>query len=153
MIANGLTAWLLLRSATSITLQGGSNNYPSDLAATAFLLLSIIALIIIPIFRKNVRTGKLKSIELDRRNLLHLLLSCFPVNPALSALTFGLLGLVVVTPLTVTVMYLLDFTHITPLSYAIFKGIWAGVLAGVTARPMVLLGLANSKVHEVSNRI
>lgn len=144
-VANGLAAWLLLRSSKSVTLSGGTNNYPGDLAASAFLLLFIIGLIMIPIFRKKVRTGQMEAIEWNRNKTSHRILSALPSNPALAALSIGLFGLTVITPFTITVMYLLGITEMTPLSYAIFKGIWAGGLAGLSAGPIVLLGLASSK--------
>lgn len=144
-LINGLVAWLLLKSAVAITIKGGEHNYPSDLASSGFLLLFIIGLIVIPIIKKKVVNGDLPQMDWDHRLLSHRILSHFPSNSVLAALSIGLVGLLIVTPFTLGIMYTAQITHMSPLSYAVFKGLWTGALAGLSAKPMVMLGLVNAK--------
>ena len=54
---------------------------------------------------------------------------------------FGLLGLLVIAPLTLLGFYLLGVQQVEPLHYALFKGVWAGLMAAVLVVPMVLVAL------------
>ena len=58
-----------------------------------------------------------------------------------SALVFGLLGMCVIAPLTLLAFYLVGVEEVSPLNYAIFKGLWAGLMAAVLVIPMVLSAL------------
>jgi hypothetical protein len=64
-----------------------------------------------------------------------------PAGTFRSALLFGLFGMCVLAPLTLLVFYLLGVEQFSPVNYAIFKGIWAGAMAGLLVIPMVLLAL------------
>jgi hypothetical protein len=65
----------------------------------------------------------------------------FPASTFKSALLFGLVGMCVIAPLTLAGFYLLGVQQVEPLHYAVFKGLWAGLMAGVLVIPMVLLAL------------
>ena len=73
---------------------------------------------------------------------LHNILRRMPTRFWAAGLVFGLFGLLVVAPLTLGPMALLGITELSPLAYAIFKGIWAGVMAGVMIVPIVMVALA-----------
>ena len=64
-----------------------------------------------------------------------------PLSTFKSALVFGLLGMCVIAPLTLLGFYLVGVEEIPPMNYAIFKGLWAGLMAGVLVIPMVLSAL------------
>ena len=56
-------------------------------------------------------------------------------------MVFGLVGLLLVAPLTLLGFYLLGVQQVAPGNYALFKGIWAGAMAGILVVPMVLVAL------------
>jgi hypothetical protein len=141
---NGLVAWLLLKSGADLGWSGG-NSFVVDIIATSFLLPFIVALIVIPLQRSKLNKGKLQPIDLGSTSSLQALANRFPTNVFKSALLFGLIGMLVIAPLTVLGFYLAGIVVVAPLHYAIFKGIWAGLMAAVLVVPMVLLALRDQK--------
>ena len=139
-VFNGLIAWLLLRNGPSLA-WGGEHSFAVDVLATALLLPLIVALIVIPLQRSKLRKGKLQPITLGDGSLLQGFADRLPVSTFKSALIFGLLGLCAIAPLTLAGFYMLGVQQVAPLDYAIFKGLWAGLMAGVLVVPMVLLAL------------
>lgn len=140
MVFNGLIAWLMLRSGPPMVWTG-PHSFAVDIAATALLLPLIVALIVIPLQRRKLQNGKLKPIDLGPGSPLQALANRFPASTPRSALMFGLLGLVVIAPLTLLGFYLLGVQQVEPLHYALFKGVWAGLMAAVLVVPMVLCAL------------
>jgi hypothetical protein len=138
---NGLIAWLLLRGGPDLTMWG-EHSFAIDLMATAFILLLIVTLIVVPLQRRKVRSGKMNVLLWDPGCKLHRCLQRFPASLWAKGVVFGLIGLVVFIPLTLAPLAILGVTHFTPASYAVFKGLWAGVLAAVLMGPMIMLGLA-----------
>ena len=57
------------------------------------------------------------------------------------AVCFGLIGMLLLAPLTLLPLWLLGVEQFTPATYSIFKGIWAGAIAALLAIPMILLAL------------
>lgn len=139
-IFNGLIAWLLIRSGPALA-WGGKHSFAVDVVATALLLPLIVALIVIPLQRSKMAKGKLSSIDLGRQSPLQRLADHFPRSTGKSALLFGLVGMLVVAPITLLGLYLAGVDTILPLHYAIFKGIWAGAMAALLVVPMVLVAL------------
>jgi hypothetical protein len=139
-VFNGLIAWLMLRSGPPMVWTG-PHSFAVDIAATALLLPLIVALIVIPLQRRKLRDGKLQPIDLGPDSPLQALANRFPASTPQSALLFGLLGLVVIAPVTLLGFYLLGIQQVEPLNYALFKGVWAGLMAAVLVVPMVLCAL------------
>jgi hypothetical protein len=139
-VFNGLIAWLMLKSGPPMV-WSGAHSFAVDIAATALLLPLIVALIVIPLQRKKLRSGKLQPIDLGPGSPVQALANRFPSSTPWSALMFGLLGLLVIAPLTLLGFYLLGVQQVEPLHYALFKGVWAGLMAAVLVVPMVLVAL------------
>ena len=139
-VFNGLIAWLMLKGGPPMV-WSGAHSFAVDIAATALLLPLIVALIVIPLQRRKLRTGKLQSIDLGPGSAVQALADRFPASTGWSALLFGLLGLAVIAPITLLGFYLLGVQQVEPLHYALFKGVWAGLMAGVLVIPMVLVAL------------
>ena len=139
-IFNGLFAWLLLRNGPALA-WGGEHSFVVDVVATALLLPLIVALIVIPLQRGKLNKGKLQPINLGAGSFMQSLADRFPVSTFKSALLFGLLGMCVIAPVTLLGFYVLGIQQVPPLHYALFKAVWAGVMAGVLVIPMVLLAL------------
>ena len=141
-IFNGLIAWLLLKSGPALA-WGGDNSFVVDVVATAFLLPLIVALIVIPLQRSKLNKGKLQPIELGPSSVMQSVANRLPASTFKSALLFGLFGMCVIAPLTLVGFYVAGIEQVSPLNYAVFKGIWAGLMAAVLVVPMVLLALRN----------
>ena len=140
MFFNGLIAWLLLKGGPEQT-WGGSHSFTIDVIATAFILPFIVALIVIPLQKSKLAKGKLLPIKLGESSTLQGLVNRLPSSTFLNALIFGLVGMCFIAPITLLGFYLLGVTAVAPLHYAIFKGIWAGLMAGLLVIPMVLCAL------------
>jgi hypothetical protein len=143
MVFNGLIAWLLLRNGPALT-WGGKHSFAVDVLATGLLLPFIVALIVIPLQRKKMRKGQLPAINLGPHSFAQSFADRLPSSTLKSALLFGLLGAAVIAPLTLAGFYLLGVNQLAPLNYSVFKGLWAGAIAGVLVVPMALLALRAS---------
>jgi hypothetical protein len=114
-----------------------------DVIATGFLLPFIVALIVIPLQRRKLNQGKLQPISLGGSSSLQALANRFPAAAFKSALIFGLFGMLIIAPLTLLSFYVVGVTEVSPLQYAVFKGMWAGLVAAALVIPMVLIALRN----------
>lgn len=145
---NGVIAWLLLRSGPALA-WGGEHSFVVDIFATTFLLPMIVALIVIPLQRSKLNKGKLQAINLGAGSRLQALADRFPTSTFKSALLFGLIGTLIIAPLTLLGFYLVGVEEVSPLNYAIFKGLWAGIMAAILVLPMVLAALRKPPVEAI----
>ena len=143
-VFNGVIAWLLLRSGPNL-LWHDESSFAIDIIATALLLPLIVALIVIPLQRSKLNKGKLPAMSLGNDSLLQRVANRFPFSTGKSATLFGLTDMLLIAPLTLLAFYLLGITEVTPLNYAIFKGVWAGVMAAALVLPMVLVALRDTQ--------
>jgi len=139
-VFNGLIAWLLLKSGPALR-WGGEHSFAVDLLATGLLLPFIVALIVIPLQRGKLNKGKLQPIDLGPSSPIQSVANRLPARTLNSAVLFGLFGMCVMAPITLLGFYLAGIEQVAPVSYAIFKGIWAGLMAAVLVVPMVLVAL------------
>jgi hypothetical protein len=139
-VFNGLICWLLIRSGPSLA-WGGAHSFSVDVIATALLLPLIVALIVIPLQRRKMGKGKLQAIDLGPNSRLQAFANRFPSSTFKSAGVFALIGVLLIAPLTLLGFYVIGVEQVAPLHYAIFKGLWAGVMAAVLVVPMVLTAL------------
>lgn len=137
---NGVIAWLLLRGGANLSWQG-PHSFVGDIFATAFILPLIVAFIVIPLQRSKLARGKLPVMRLDRDSKLQALVDRMPARTSRSAPLFGLVGVCLFAPLGLLALFVGGVHEITPAAYAIFKGMWAGVMAGALVVPMVMLAL------------
>jgi hypothetical protein len=137
---NGLSAWLLMKGGGNLQ-WSGDHSFVTDVLATAFLLPFIVGCIVIPLQRSKLSKGKLQPIDLGASSLMQSLADHFPANTLKSAVLLGLVGLLIIAPLTLTGLYLFGVQTISPEYYAIFKGIWAGLMASLLVVPMLLIAL------------
>ena len=140
MIFNGLSAWLLMKGGGNLH-WGGDTSFAADVVVTAFLLPLIVAFIVIPLQRSKLSKGELQPINLGPSSFMQSLADRFPASTAKSALLFGLIGILIIAPVTLTGLYLFGVQTISPEYYAIFKGLWAGLIAAILVVPMVLIAL------------
>lgn len=139
-VFNGLIAWLLIKSGPALR-WAGDHSFAVDVIATALLLPFIVALIVIPLQRGKLNKGKLQSIDLGTSSLVQSVANRLPESTFKCALLFGLFGTCVIAPVTLLGFYLAGVQEVSPMNYAIFKGVWAGLMAAVLVIPMVLCAL------------
>jgi hypothetical protein len=139
-VFNGLIAWLLLRNGPDLQ-WAGKHSFAVDVLATGLLLPFIVALIVIPLQRAKLGKGKLQAIDLGPASTLQSIANRMPASTWKSALLFGLFGMGVIAPATLLGFLLAGMEQFSPVNYAIFKGVWAGLVAAVLVVPMVLIAL------------
>lgn len=139
-VFNGLIAWLLLKSGPALE-WGGEHSFAVDVIATAFLLPLIVASIVIPLQRSKLRKGVLQPIDLGRDSSVQSFANRLPESTFKSALIFGAIGMCLIAPLTLLGFYLVGIEQVEPTHYALFKGVWAGLMAAILVVPMVLCAL------------
>jgi hypothetical protein len=137
---NGLSAWLLMKNGPDLR-WGGEHSFVVDIIATGLLLPFIVALIVIPLQRSKLNKGRLQPINLGPGSLMQALADRFPATTFKSAGLFGLVGMLLIAPLTLAGFQLFGVEQVQPLQYALFKGLWAGLIAAVLVVPMVLIAL------------
>lgn len=137
---NGLIAWLLLKGGTALTWTG-DKNFVVDIVATAFILPFIVALIVIPMHKRKLAKGTLQPMDFGENSSLQRLFNRLPVSTLGNAVCFGIVGMCVAAPLPLAGFYLGGIEQIPPVTYAMFKGVWAGVMAAVLVIPMVMSAL------------
>ena len=150
VIFNGILAWLLLNGGPNLG-WSGENSFTVDIIATGLLLPLIVALIVIPLQRNKLKKSTLQPIDLGASSTLQALSNRFPASATKSALVFGLIGLIGIAPLTLLGFYVIGIEEVGPLAYAIFKGIWTGLMAGILVIPMVLIALRNPHASNLSS--
>lgn len=139
-IFNGLSAWLLIKNGPDLR-WASQHSFAVDIIATGLLLPLIVALIVIPLQRSKLHKGKLQPIYLGAPSYMQTLADRFPSGTFKSAVLFGLIGMLIIAPVTLAGFYLFGVETIPPLQYALFKGLWAGLVAAVLVVPMVLIAL------------
>ncbi len=138
---NGVICWYLIKTKADLT-WWGEHSFAGDILATSLILPWIVAMIVIPLQRSKVRKGKISPwycTENSHRILKFL--HRFPQSLWLNGLYFGLLGMLIIAPATLTLLWVTGASIFTPMEYAIFKGVWAGCLAVCTVVPMLFVGL------------
>jgi len=139
-VCNGLICYWLIKDKGTVT-WWGSSNFGGDLLATGFILPFIVTLIVIPLQRAKVQKGKITNIDGNQvPRLLHRFLS-FPQSIWANATLFGLIGTFAIGGATLLLLAALGIESFTPLQYAWFKGLWAGLMAGILVGPMVIVAI------------
>jgi len=142
---NGGIAWLSLKGKGLLHL-AGSGSFAIDIVATAFILPFIVTLIVIPLQKRKANKGSIARFTPNKANLIERLAAGFPQSLWLSALYFGLIGMLIIAPTTLLGIILLGADTFTPEAYSLFKGLWAGAIAAILVGPMIMVGLRDT--HE-----
>lgn len=144
VIFNGILAWFLLRDGPNLG-WGGESSFVVDIIATGLLLPLIFGYIFITLQRRKFDNGELAPISFGSSSTVQSFSDRFPGSAIKSAIVFGLIGLVGIAPLTLLGFYLIGVIEASPLHYAVFKGIWAGLMASILVVPMILIAMRNPK--------
>lgn len=136
VVLNAAIAYATLHSLTEIS-TWGEHGYGKDLIITGFILSTILGGIFIAVFRRKMNKQEIVPIGDEGQNLAWLL----PYSPWLAAPWMGILGAAIAAPILIGLLALLDINSLTPLSYSLIKGIWAGALAGLVVPIAIRQGL------------
>jgi hypothetical protein len=135
-VLNALIAWFLLKDKPALA-AWGEHGYGPDMMITGFLLATLVAVFSIKIHRAKLAKGEheaLPSTELGA------LARVARLGDWSNSMLFGLSGALLSAGM-VGVLMLLPLPPFEPLAYAVFKGVWTGVLAALVVPPAIKLGL------------
>ena len=142
-LANGLICWWLIKDKGLVTWWGASN-FGGDLLATGFVLPFIVTLIVIPVQRGKVRKGKVTAVAQDAlpRALKRDSRPCPPRFFSNRLFLVSSDARQLLAP-TLLALFALGVNSFEPAHYAIFKGLWAGLLAFIIVYPMITIGVSH----------
>jgi hypothetical protein len=136
LVLNAVIAWFLLKDKGALT-PWGETGYGADLVITGFLLAALVALFAMKIHRGQLAKGLHQPLANAEVGAVARLAGSSDWG---NSLLFGLAGALLAAA-TVGVLMLLPLPPFDPLAYAVFKGVWAGVLAALVVPPAIRLGL------------
>lgn len=136
LVLNGAIAWFLLRDKPALT-AWGEHGYGADLMITGFLLAALVAVFTMKIHRAKLAKGEHEPVPAAALGTLSRVATR---NDWSNSLLFGLAGALLGAG-TVGMLMLLPLPPFSPLAYAVFKGVWAGILAALVIPPAIKLGL------------
>lgn len=145
-VFNGGIAWWLLKDGPALA-WSGEHSFVIDIFATAFILPFIVALIVIPMHRRKLAHGSISTMDFGLHSGVQRWVNRLPQSTAGNAFWFGLIGLCLAPVLPLIGFYLAGVEQIEPVSYATFKGLWAGLMAAVLVIPMVMSALRKNEQH------
>ena len=131
-INGGLTLWLMGAHATLA--MWGEVSFGPDLLATGFILSAAVAAIGMEVHRRKASRGDMAAAVLTEK-----MQNLAGKNRWLSSGVLGVTGAIASAFLLVAVGFVTS--EMTLNEYAIFKGLWCGVLAGLIVYPSNALGL------------
>lgn len=127
-LINGLIAWLIFRSMHS-TFLWGEGGFGGDLLITALLLPALTCLIVSPIIVGQVNKGKVLALPEIYKSQMGMANRSLLVR----AIYLGLLGVIFAAlPIVLLLHFILQHTDnvsLVGVDYALFKAIWAALLA------------------------
>ena len=136
LVLNGAIAWFLLKDKPALT-AWGEHGYGADLMITGFLLAALVAVFAMKGHRSKLAKGQHEAVPPAALGAL----ACVATrNDWSNSLLFGLAGALIVAG-SVGMLMLLPLPPFSPLAYALFKGVWAGLLAALVIPPAIKLGL------------
>ena len=136
VILNAGIAYATFHSVAKIN-PWGEQSYGNDLMLTGFVLCAILGSLFIVITRRKQRAGQLMAVGHEGLNLARFV----PYNPWLAGIWLGILGLVLAVPALIGILTLLGVSSLSPVTYAIVKGLWAGILAAIVVPVAIGQGL------------
>jgi hypothetical protein len=148
-VFNGLIAWWLLKGGAALT-WSGANSFVVDIFATAFILPFIVALIVIPIHKRKLAKGSIAVMDFGPDSRLQGWVNRLPAATLGNAFWFGIAGMCLAAPIPLIGFHLAGVEQFSPLHYAIFKGLWAGLMAAALVVPMVISALRGPSDPAVS---
>ena len=142
-VFNGGIAWWLLKDGPALA-WSGKHSFVVDIFATAFILPFIVALIVIPVHRRKLAKASIATMDFGVHSRVQRWVNRLPQSTSGNAFWFGLIGLCLAPVLPLLGFYIFGIEQIEPANYAVFKGLWAGLMAAALVMPMVMSALRKS---------
>lgn len=142
---NALFGWLSFRKHDPAPLRGDPSIL-NDAIATAVLLPLLICLIVTPLVRKRVRSGKLEPIT-GLAGSFDMLL-WLPSGSFLRGSVLSLLCLAWLTPVYLGLLMVFGVTSLSAGSFVVVKGLYAGLAAALVAPVVALYAMATTQPGE-----
>ena len=139
LLINGTIAWLLFRHAAEVPLWGHSS-IAGDTIATSFLLPAITCLIVTPIARGRVRSGRLAAAAGAAWRWI-------PRNMCWRAVLIGLICLLALAPLTISILSAIGLGRLTPWEFVYFKATFAAIEGGLVTPFLALWAISEVPVQ------
>ena len=127
LLLNGALAWLLYHDLTVVPLEG-QRSINGDTVVTAFLLPVLIALIVMPIARGQLRAGRVTPLAWPSAGLP--MLRLLPARPLGSGLLLAALSMLLVAMPLLWVLRALNVEGLRFWEFVAFKSLGAALLAG-----------------------
>ncbi|HYW02596.1 MAG TPA: hypothetical protein VFA86_01525 [Gammaproteobacteria bacterium] len=145
-LINAVIAWYFFRAMAEVPLTGGSQNILGDIIGTFFLLPLIACVIVTPLVRRQVRSGKLAAFHWDRST--HRIYRLLPRSSFFRGVVLGIVCTIV---LGLPLFGIFQAAGLHALGYWRFvfvKGIYAGLLAALIIPVMAYAALGDARPVE-----
>jgi hypothetical protein len=139
LIINGVIAFLMFRGVSRVPLWG-SQSIAGDTVGTTLLLPLFTTLIVTPLARRNVRSGRFEALEWARD--VPSALQWLPAGTFARGVALGLLCMVIVAPLSVGALGALGVTEQGFWGFVVFKAVFAAALGAPVTPLIALLAIA-----------
>ena len=139
LVVNGLIAWLMNRSVSSVPIWGGAS-VALDLLATSFLLPFIVCALVSSTIKGKVRSGKLSPIPPNLLPITH----WYKRSLWLRAIFLGIAGVLFAG---IPIVWSLSIGQAQPfptMSFVVFKAFWAAAIASLITPIVGWWALANA---------
>lgn len=146
LLLNAGLAWLGFRHHAAVPMHGDPSIL-NDAIGTAVILPLLTCLVVTPLVRKRLRSGKLEPLfELPER---YDLLLWLPRWSFVRGLVLALLCLAWIAPLYLGLFFRFGVSSLSVASFVAIKGLYAAVMAGAVAPVIALHTMATTELSDV----
>lgn len=146
-LINGLIAWLIHRSSTTVAIWDASGGILLDLLLTGLALPFFICVIVSPAIAGQVRSGKVPPLLPEQFPQWH----WFRRSSSIRGLVVGIAGVIFGAGPVVWALILGQSQPFPMLSYVLYKAVWAAMLASVITPIIGWWALANASRKLLQN--
>lgn len=144
-VLNAGIAWLVFHSFETVPLWG-EQSIMGDTIATGFLLPFLVCLVLTPLTRGQIRSGKLPADDVTRA-----LVSRLPKGLFVRSLVVGAVGLPIAALPVFAILSGLGVTEIASAPFIGIKALIAGLLAALVSPPIALRALGDASGEVSAN--
>lgn len=146
LLLNAGLAWLGFRHHDAVPMRGDPSIL-NDAIGTAVILPLLTCLVVTPLVRKRLRTGKLEPLlELPER---YDLLFWLPRWSFVRGLVLALLCLAWIAPLYLGLFFLFGVQSMSVGGFVLVKGLYAAIMAGAIAPVIALHAMATTELNDL----
>jgi hypothetical protein len=129
-IVNAAIGYVAYRGISTLPMWG-MKSIVGDSIIMIFLLTIIVAFVVTLTTHKKVKGGHLESLGWRRSS--NAILAMLPQNTFWRSLELAIIFTIIITPIVIGVLLLLNITEMTHMTFVIYKGLLAGLLAIIVA--------------------